>query len=150
ADLLLDVDHHHRAHPDLHPAASRRAYLRADGVHRRLSADRVAVDLAYVGAAALLCVHAARRLGEGESAGASVEADVPPAAATDAQTPGHSGRIVGSCARGESRDCPAARQRISTRTERGRDLGQLDAASGNFGERSLPYAASRARGAALV
>ena len=34
ADVLLDADHHHGAHPDLHAAAARGPHFRADGVHR--------------------------------------------------------------------------------------------------------------------
>jgi hypothetical protein len=40
ADVLLDADHHRRAHSDLHAAAPRRAHLRTDGVHGDVGARR--------------------------------------------------------------------------------------------------------------
>ena len=135
ADVLLDADHHRRAHPDLHAAAPRGPDLRADGVHGHVGADRLAALLADAGAAAAACTCCGKSVPrEGELARATAaSASYAPVLRAGAGAPdGRRARgavvaLVGSLAAGA-----AARHRIPARAERGRDLGEPHAAAGHL------------------
>ena len=73
ADHVLDADHHHRPHPDLHVAAARGAHLRAHGLHHRVGAARLAVVFADAGPGDGVLSAAPRRAARRESPGPVVQ-----------------------------------------------------------------------------
>jgi cobalt-zinc-cadmium resistance protein CzcA len=135
ADAVLDAHHHRGPHPDLHAAAPRGPHLRADGLLGGVRPHRRAGALAHAGAAAVRRSCSRRTAGEGElcvRAPSAVRAGARLGSGNQGRS--CSARVVALA--GEPRAGAAARHRVPARAERGRGLGQPDAADQRVGVRS--------------